>query len=294
MSGLFKKAVKSQSRLRLALYGPSGAGKTFTSLAIASGMGEKIALIDTERGSASKYADLFGFDVCELQDKSIDSYVAAIRGAGSAGYDVLVVDSLSHAWAELLEEINRLTKSKFKGNSWSAWSDGSPKQKQLVDSILGCDSHVIATMRSKTEWSQDNSGGKARPVKIGLSPEQGKGIEYEFDMLASITPEHIMYVEKDRTAKFQDKTIEKPGAEFGKDLVAWLNTGEAALIKESSPRPDSPTGDAMEELRSLVESASSAMLITNEQAEKLLSAPTLSDALKGIKWLNNKMNSKQS
>ena len=80
-------------------------------------------------------------------------------------------------------------------------------------------------MRSKTEWQTGSDGSKSKPVRVGLSPEQGKGIEYEFDILFEITPEHLANIIKDRTGKFQDRIIEKPGKEFGQELVAWLNEG---------------------------------------------------------------------
>jgi hypothetical protein len=228
---VFKKATKSQAKLRAAIFGPSGAGKTFSSLRIATGLGGRIAVIDTERGSAAKYADLFSFDVAEPADKTIDSYVATIKAA--AGYDVLVIDSLSHAWAELLAEIDRLANAKFRGNTWSAWSEGTPKQRRLIDAILDFPGHVIATMRSKTEWqTASDSGGKSRPVRVGLAPEQGKGIEYEFDVLFEISAEHIVHVIKDRSGRFQDRTIDKPDEEFGKALAAWLSDAPTAVEED--------------------------------------------------------------
>lgn len=232
----FKKATKAKARLRAALFGPSGAGKTFTAASIATGLGGRIAVIDTERGSASKYADRFEFDVLDLDRKTIADYIAAIDAAATAGYDVLIIDSLSHAWQELLADIDNIARAKYRGNTWSAWSEGTPKQRKLVEAILSYPGHVIGTMRSKTEWSEekDERSGKVRPVRVGLSPEQGKGIEYEFDLLLELSVEHVANVIKDRTGKFQDKLIEKPGAAFGKELAAWLNEGTAL---PSLPRP---------------------------------------------------------
>jgi len=224
----FKKASKTQSRLRAALFGPSGAGKTYSALRIASGMSDSIAVIDTERGSASKYADHFAFDVLDLpkEQRDIDSYCAAIDAAAQAGYQVLIIDSLTHAWQELLSEVEKLASAKYRGNTWSAWSEGTPKQRQLVDAILDYPGHVIATMRSKTEWTTEtNDRGRSAPKRVGLAPEQGKGIEYEFDVLIEISTEHIANVIKDRTGKFQDKTIERPGEAFGQQLAAWLSDG---------------------------------------------------------------------
>lgn len=229
----FQKATKKQAKLRLAIFGPAGAGKTYTALRIAKGIGGKIAVVDSEEKTASKYADRFDFDVQDLEKKTVAEYVSWINEASALGYDVLIIDSMSHAWQELLEEIDQLAKGKYKGNTWSAWSEGTPKQRMLVQAILRCKCHVIATMRSKTEWSvEQGSGGKTKPVRVGLAPEQGKGIEYEFDILMEMSTEHIGNVIKDRTGKFQDEIMTKPGEDFGKQLLDWLSTGEADIHRD--------------------------------------------------------------
>jgi len=242
---MFQKATKSQARLRAAIFGPSGAGKTYSCLRIATGIGGPIALIDTERGSASKYADRFEFDTADLTDKTINGYVRAINEAGKAGYNVLIIDSLSHAWAELLTQIDQIAKAKYRGNTWSAWSEGTPQQRKLVDAILDYPGHVITTMRSKTEWqTQEAGGGKSKPVRVGLSPEQGKGIEYEFDILLEMSVDHTCQVIKDRSGGFQDRLIDRPGEEFGAELAAWLSTGSpaptAAPTRAAAPAPAAP------------------------------------------------------
>ena len=236
----FQKATKAQAKLRAAFFGPSGAGKTFTALRVATGLagGKPIAVIDTERGSASKYSDRFDFAVLELEDQTIDGYVAAIKMAASEGFAVLVIDSLSHAWQSLMDEVDMLAKSKYRGNTWSAWSEGTPKQRKLVAAILGFNGHIIATMRSKTEWTTvDDGRGKKAPQRIGLAPEQGKGVEYEFDLLVEISTEHIANVIKDRTGKFQDKLLDKPGEDFGRDLAAWLSEGTAPAPQPAASSP---------------------------------------------------------
>ncbi len=235
----FVKATKEQAKARIAIFGPSGAGKTMSALRIARGMvGENgtIALIDSERGSAAKYADRFLFDTCSLDKKTVDEYQACIRDA--QGYDCLIIDSLSHAWQELLAEIDVIkTNARHKGNSWSAWSEGRPKQKKLIELILDFPGHVIATMRSKMEYTQDKDErtGKSRPRAIGLQPEQDKGIEYEFDILLAMEQENnSCTVGKDRTGRFQERTIIKPGEDFGREVAAWLSDGEPpAPPKES-------------------------------------------------------------
>lgn len=222
---MFRKATKSQAHLRLAIYGASGSGKTFTALRIAKGLGGSIAVIDTEHGSASKYSDRFDFDVADVSTPTIEN-VIKVMDAAAGHYDILIIDSLTHPWSELLSEVDQIAK-RYKDNSWAAWRDGTPKQKKLVQALLKFPGHLIATMRSKTEWVITSDNGKNKPQRVGLSPEQGKGIEYEFDMLIEISPEHYAQVIKDRTGKYQDEGMDKPGEEFGKALSEWLSSGAA-------------------------------------------------------------------
>lgn len=221
---MFKKATKKQSKLRLALFGVSGGGKTYSALRLATGLGGKIAVIDTEHGSASKYSDRFDFDVCNIEKASISNILMCMREAQD--YDVLIIDSLTHAWNELLQEVDKIAKAKYGGNNWSGWSDGNKKQNELIKAILTFPGHVIATMRAETNWTTTvNDRGKVVPVRIGEAPKQGKQIEFEFDMLMQVSQDHQAVVLKDRTGKFQDECflIEE---NFGKELVNWLEDGE--------------------------------------------------------------------
>ena len=258
----FKKADKKASKLRCSIFGPSGAGKTFTSLRIANGFKSatngKIAFIDSERGSASKYADRFDFDVLELERKTIADYIQAIKLASENNYNILIIDSLSHAWQELIEDIDRLANVKYKGNTWRAWAEGTPKQRSLVDAIINYPGHVIATIRSKTEWEV---GEDKKVRRVGLSPEQGKGIEYEFDMLLEITVDHYATVIKDRTGKYQDKIINMPDEKFGVELINWLNSGsaipqaEVAKVATSQPLKNEPIKSSLDEVYSKYKTA---------------------------------------
>ena len=236
----FRKAERAQLYLRCALFGPSGSGKTMTALRIARGIAEKIgspfAVIDTESRSASKYADRISFEVDDLEKKTIDDYIASMGEAAKAGYKVLVIDSLSHAWRELTDEVDRMTQASASKNSILSWGKANPKQKCFIEAILNYPGHLIATMRSKTEWViGEGKNGKAAPEKLGLAPEQGKGIEYEFDLLLELNQKHEAVVTKDRTGKFQDEAIGKPGEEFGMALYDWLMSGEA---DPAAPNPE--------------------------------------------------------
>ena len=240
---MFKKATKQQAKLRLALFGVSGGGKTYSALRLATGLGGKIALIDTEHGTASKYADRFDFDVCNLDKATINNVLMCINSAKD--YDVLIIDSLTHAWLELLQEVEKVAKAKFGGNTWSAWSEGTPKQMSLINAILDFPGHIIVTMRAETNWTTTvNDKGKVVPIRIGEAPKQGKSIEYEFDMLIQLSQDHMGLVLKDRTGKFQDQCfiIEES---FGEQLNEWLKDGQPqqSSINENVKMCDEPFDD---------------------------------------------------
>ena len=228
----FQKATKKQAKLRLALFGPSGAGKTYSALRLATGMGGTIGVIDSEKGSSNKYADKFDFSVLTIEDKTVEKgYLPAIEAAGFAGIEVLIIDSISHAWQELLEMVDKVAATDFGGNSWAGWSKATPIQKRFVEALLGYPGHLICTIRSKTAWEiQDDGKGKKKPTRVGLAPEQRGGIEYEFDMLMELNVSHSAKVLKDRTDKYQDEIIDKPDEKMGKELMAWLNDGEAEKL----------------------------------------------------------------
>ena len=237
----FKKATKEKSKLRLALIGPTGSGKTYSALAIAQGLGDRVAVIDTERGSASKYAGIFNFDVLELETFSVENYMAAIAEAVKAKYDVLVIDSLSHAWAGkdgILEYIDKKGAANPGGSSFMNWRSATPLHNKFVDSILAAPLHVIATMRSKTEWVvEKDDRGKSTPRKVGLAPVQRDGVEYEFDVIGDMTPEHRLVVSKSRIPGLADDVLDKPGRALGERLRAWLEEGNTPTPHPVAPAP---------------------------------------------------------
>jgi hypothetical protein len=232
----FKQAVKSESKLRFALVGPSGSGKTFSALGIATGLGGRIAVVDTERGSASKYAGDFIFDVLELESHHPQNYIEAIRAAEEERYDVIVIDSLSHAWTGkdgALDLVDKAMKKGQTGNSFAAWRDITPLHNALVDAILCARLHVIVTMRAKTEYVvEEDSRGKKVPKKVGLAPVQREGVEYEFDVVGDINLDHELVVSKTRCSLLTGKIIAKPGAPLGTLLKGWLHGDEIPELKE--------------------------------------------------------------
>lgn len=225
---MFKKAQKSQSKARIAIIGPSGSGKTYTALTIASAMGQRIALIDTENGSASKYADIFDFDTANLTSYHPDNYIRMIREAESAGYDVLIIDSLSHAWSGpdgVLELVDKAA-VKYRDNRFSAWRDASPIHNKLVHTIITANMHIIATMRSKTEWvTTTDEHGRMKPQKVGLAPIQRENIEYEFDIVMEMDIDHNLRVTKTRCRELDNYIVNKPDKSLGVMIKNWLEEG---------------------------------------------------------------------
>lgn len=218
----FKKATKQQARLRLALIGPAGSGKTFTALTLAKYMGDAIAVIDTEHGSASKYAGRVAeFDVDELTDFAPAKYIAALKEA--RGYPVVVIDSLSHAW---MGKGGLLDQADSKGGKFQAWKDLTPQHHALVEAILAFPGHVIVTMRSKTEYEiTKDDRGKVNVERVGTAAVQRDGVEYEFDVVGQLDQSNTLHVIKSRCPEVQGD-IRKPGAELAETLKAWLSDGE--------------------------------------------------------------------
>ena len=232
----FTKAVRKRAKLRLALTGPSGSGKTYGALMLAKGIGGKIAVIDTEHGSASLYSHLVDFDTLELKAPySPERYIEAIKAAEKAGYDVIVIDSTTHEWSGsggCLEINEKTAQAKFRGNTWSAWNDTTPRHRAFIDAMLQANAHVIATGRSKTETSQVDDGSRKKVVKLGMKTEQRDGFEYEFTVVLDLIHDgHYATASKDRTGLFAgDPTV--IGTKTGAMLREWLESGA-----EPAPEP---------------------------------------------------------
>lgn len=254
----FRKAERRKAKLRLGLVGPAGSGKTYGALLIAMGLGGKIALIDTENGSGDLYAHLGNYDVCTLDAPyTVQKYLTAIDEAERAGYDVLIIDSLSHAWAGeggLLDQQGKIADS-GRGNSYTAWRQVTPWHNKLVEAMLTSKCHIIATMRAKTEYVQEkNDKGKTEIKKVGMAPVQRDGMDYEFGVVFDLDVNHNATVSKDRTSLF-DGQIFRPSQKTGEALKNWLESGiEPPAFTQTPPpvedapnTPASPSGTAQGE-----------------------------------------------
>ena len=226
MAVKFHRAQRKKAKLRLGIAGPAGSGKTFSALQMAFGLGGPVAMIDTERGSGELYCHLGEYDVCTLEAPfTPEKYVEAIRSAEAAGYGVIIIDSLTHAWAGTggVLDIHGYAADKS-GNSWTAWRQVTPRHNELVDALLQSKCHIIATLRSKMEHIQTTENGKTVVKKVGMNPIQRDGMEYEMTVFMDIDLSHLASASKDRTGLF-DGQVFKPNREMGRKLLAWLESG---------------------------------------------------------------------
>ncbi|CAM4411198.1 AAA family ATPase [Paenibacillus xylanexedens] len=241
---LIRKAQRKVTKARIGMTGPSGSGKTLSALLMAFGMTgdwEKVGLVDTENRSADLYAETMkaGVHIPEFPKIDLDppytteKYIEAIKAFEDYGVDVIIIDSLSHAWAGeggLLEQKDTMSKSK---NSFAAWGELTPKQNKMVEAILKSKCHIFVTMRSKTEYVLEaNDKGKQVPRKIGMAPVQRDGLEYEFTLVMDLTADHIATVSKDRTGLFDGQYL-TPSVDSGKQLLEWLESGEKLVSEET-------------------------------------------------------------
>lgn len=255
----FKKATKLQSKLRIALCGPAGSGKSWTGLSILCSMAEeakrmghnngKVAGIDSERRSLSLYADHFDFDVMDLDSHSPQTYIKAIELAEREGYSFLLIDSLTHAWSgkdgALEQKDNKV--SRGDGNDFTAWRGVSRDHNALVDAMLNCKMHLVATLRTHTEYViEKDEKGKNAVRKVGMAPVQRKGLEYEFTAVGDLelTNLHTLKISKIRGESHGiviGEEFERPGKDVAMRLYGWLMSGaESAPVEHEPVMPAAP------------------------------------------------------
>ena len=254
----FQKAQFVTKKARIGLCGVSGSGKTLTALKIATGMcaadtpglqsdQKRIALVDTENNSSVLYSDRIDFDMLNIEPPfQIEKYIEAIKTAEQAGYHVLILDSITHAWAGeggLLDVQGKLSDGGM--NSFTAWRKLTPKHNAFVEAMIRSKLHIIATMRSKMDYIIEQADkGKAIPKKVGLAPIQREGMDFEFDIVFDLDLGHNAISSKDRSSLFDGKVLTKPGEELGSQIVTWLDRNGSApsTINSTSRRQPDPSG----------------------------------------------------
>lgn len=220
-----RQSERRQAKIKMALQGSAGSGKTYSGLLLAKGLTNgdfsKVAIIDTENGSADLYAHLGGYNVLSLAPPfTPENYIKAIEVCEKAGMEVIILDSISHCWDELLD-----FHSKLAGNSFTNWAKVTPRQKAFVDKILQANAHIIATMRTKQDYVLNQKDGKFIPEKVGLKSVQRDGLDYEFTLVFDVDIKHFAVSSKDRTGLFMGKPEFIISEKTGKEILDWCNSG---------------------------------------------------------------------
>lgn len=259
-----KQAQRKKAYLKLGISAPSGGGKTLGALLIGYGLMKekypkenedfrwgKIAIVDTENGSGELYvgAEIANTKIGHYNAVTLtapfeaEKYIQAIDLCEESGIEVCIIDSTTHLWSGeggLLEQQSAL--SKRTGNGYTAWRDITPQHNKFVEKMLQTPMHIIATMRAKQEYALDkddkgNNGFKVR--KMGLEPEQRKGMEYEFTLFLEINAEHEAFGSKDRTSIYDQKTF-KIDPKVGQTLMEWLEggTSEETVVIATAHKAD--------------------------------------------------------
>ena len=224
-----RQSERRQAKIKIGLQGCAGGGKTYSSLLLAKGLTNgdfsKVAIIDTENGSADLYAHLGNYNVLSLAPPfTPENYIKAIDVCEKAGIEVIIIDSISHEWDELLD-----FHSKLAGNSFTNWAKVTPRQKAFVDKILQTNAHIIATMRTKQDYVLNQKDGKFIPEKVGLKSVQRDGLDYEFTLVFDVDIKHFVVSSKDRTGLFMGKPEFTISENTGKEILEWCNSGAKSV-----------------------------------------------------------------
>ena len=217
-----RQSSRIQTKIKLALQGCSGSGKTMSSLLLAYGITNnwnKIAVIDTENSSADLYAHLGSYNVLSLNEYTPEKYIEAISICKKAGMEVIIIDSISHCWDYLLDYHANL-----QGNSFTNWARVTPRQNAFIQKILSSPCHILATMRTKQDYVLNEKNGKYIPEKVGLKSIQRQDVDYEFTLVFDLDIKHNAVASKDRTGLFMGKPEFIITENTGKRILNWCNS----------------------------------------------------------------------
>ena len=245
-----RKSERKRAKIKLGIQGPSGSGKTYSSLLLAYGLTnnwDKIAVIDTENGSADLYAHLGDYNVLNLSKPyNPERYIQAIESCENGGMEVIIIDSITHEWdgaGGILE-----THGNMAGNSFTNWNKLTPRHNAFVQKILQSSCHVIATIRTKQDYVLNEKNGKYVPEKVGLRGVTREGMDYEFTIVLDLDIKHDATASKDRTGLFMDKPQFVITQGTGKQIAKWCDNG-VELDKIKQEIKDAQTVD---ELRAIL------------------------------------------
>ncbi len=233
-----RKCKRNQAKIKMAIQGPAGSGKTYSSLLVAFGLcndWSNVAVIDSENHSSDLYAHLGTFNVVHLEAPfNPERYIEAIRLCVSAGMQVVIIDSISHEWegtGGILDQHGAMP-----GNSFTNWSKLTPFHNSFVQEILQSPVHIIATIRTKQEFIVADKNGRMVPEKVGLKPVTRDGMDYEFTLVFDLDIKNRATASKDRTGLFMGKPEQRLSTQTGKVILDWCNESQGTTTDQLTER----------------------------------------------------------
>jgi len=214
-----RQAERKDVNIKIAMQGRAGTGKTYSALLMAYGITgdwSKIAVIDTESGSANLYAHLGNYNIIQLDVLSPENYINAIDMCEREGIEAIIIDSISHCWEYLLS-----CHAQMQGNSFMNWNRITPRYNAFIQKIINSNTHIICTIRTKQDYSLIEKNGKLIPEKSGQKAIMRDGIDYEFTIVMNIDLNHHVSITKDRTGIFLSKPSFTPTIDTGKSIAQW-------------------------------------------------------------------------
>ena len=221
---IIQKAKRSQSFLKIGVEGPSGSGKSYSSLLLAKGMMGDLSstvVLDTENGSANLYEHLGDYSVLPFDPPyGPDRYINAINMCVKEGFKVIIIDSITHEWSGSGGCLDIHAKL---GGQFQHWAKVTPMHRAFIDAILQAKAHVICTTRKKQEYALANVNGRNKVEKLGMKSETREGWEYEMTCSFEMQMNHMALAGKDRTSLFDGEVPFDMNEEVGKKLINWAN-----------------------------------------------------------------------
>ena len=248
-----KKAKREKIYVKVALMAPSGGGKTYGALRLATGMKEeikketgkdaKILLANTEQKRGYYYANEFDYDIVDIEaPHEPEKYVDLINFAVEEGYDILIIDSSSHEWEGKGGCLEIQQKA---GGTYQAWGKVTPRHNRFINAIADSPIHIIATMRGKDQYEMNKDDkGKVTVQKLGVGAKQRDGFEYEFTCTFLIDQKtNTSEVQKDNTHIFENQGATLLTEGHGAKLIQWANDGEGYTPPTRNDDIEAPSSD---------------------------------------------------
>lgn len=231
-----RKATREQIYTKIALMGSSGSGKSYSALRLAVGMQKKlekllgrpakILMANTEGSRGLYYANEFDYDIADIEAPyTPEVFIELIDDAVEAGYDILVMDSVSPEWEG---KGGCLEMHAMLGGKVTDWKSISPRHDKFLDAIEKSPIHIIATLKGKDQYEIDkDEKGKVSVKKLGLGTRQREGFEYRFTCTFSIDQKtHLASAQKDNTHIFENSAGELLSEAFGERIIDWANSSD--------------------------------------------------------------------